>query len=841
MKRIFLLFLLLSTTMLVMCTETVDRIDDSEREAEIVASVENYMTESGSASSLSMKWHKKDQISVVSKAGHESSFKTSQKSANALFYGDIKGEPVAAFYPYSEHVRFNGDKVSFILPETQSFESGALAQNVNAAVALISDADNVVFKNVCGVLGLNLSMDGSSKSIGRIVLSDNSMPICGSFTVAMDAANPVAKYSKNGESEITLDCGEGVELGGTPQSFYFLLPEGSLEDGFDAKVYSTDGKLISSMSVEEDCTILRNNVTFFTPNPIKWLPSSYTELNGVEGNGSNYISTGLLPISGDRYEVCYTPKSVADGVVMGCESPDGSKYHIASVSSNTMVYSTFGSESVRPIQYQAGDALDQTVSVNGSNSTVQVVRTSPQGAVQKSSVMQFSSTVTPPSQILYLLASNKGGEAVDCFSGAVNSVIVTNRNVTRAYMIPCQRNSDGKKGMYDIVRDQFYPVERISGGTDSENVDPINLNVENDLTQEYWDYVLAHPYDESDYSYSYMKNYYKRDVSYKKDWPRSAAISWEPVPEATGQTITVARDEGFTDIYLTKTIANSVSSYELYNFVPGNTYWYKVSANFSGGDSENIIIGRINATGRRRVIRIDTQVFNVRDFGGLPVGNNKHLRYEQVYRGGRWNGNNTYITSEGKENLKQVGILSELDLRYASEAGNITTSAGGSQIEYKRFSESTNIFGQYYYEKCNNGDIFIQAMQYMIDKVRNHQPVYMHCSIGADRTGTLAVLMEGLLGVDYCNICMDWELTSFALVTAAPGDDLRSRYRPECSQNFNYEGMWNAIVNNHPGNTTQEKFYHYFNKGYTGDGSTGATISKEDLDWFIDYMTVDNE
>lgn len=829
--------------LLVMCGEKVEKIDNSEREAEIVASAESYKTESGSTAPLGMKWHKKDEIAVVSKSGDKASFRTSQKSANALFYGDIKGNPAAAFYPDGEQVRFNGNKVSFILPDTQTYESGALAQNVNTAVAVVSDPDNVVFKNVCGVLGLNLSMDGAGKSVGKIVLSDNSKPVCGSFTVAYDAASPAARYSKNGESEITLDCGDGVQLSGTPRTFYFLLPEGSLEDGFEAKVYSTDGKLISSVSTNDDCTVLRNQVTSFTPAPIKWLPASYTELAGIEGNGKNFINTELLPISGDCYEVCYTPKAVADGVVLGCETADGAKFHIASVSANTMVYSTFGSESIRPIQYQLGDMISQTVSVNGSSSTVQASRTSASGAIQKGAVMPVSSAVATPSQILYLLASNKAGEPADGYSGAVNSVVVTNRGVTRAYMIPCQRNSDGKKGLYDLARDQFLPLDRVSGGTDVENVPPIELNVENDLTQEYWNYVLAHPYDENDYSqeHAYMRNYYKQNVSYKKDWPRSANITWEPVSEAANQTVTVARDKDFSDIYLTKTIANTVGSYELYNFVPGNTYWYKVAANFSGGDSENIIIGRINATGRRRVIRIDTQVFNVRDFGGLPVGSGKHLRYEQIYRGGRWNGNNTFITSEGKENLKQVGILSELDLRYASESENITTSKGGDQIEYKRFSGSTNLFGQYYYEKCNNGDIFIQAMQYMIDKVRNKQPVYMHCSIGADRTGTLAVLLEGLLGVDYCNICMDWELTSFALVTAAPGDDLRSRYRPECSQNFNYEGLWKAVVDNHPGNTTQEKFYHYFNKGYTGDGETGATISKTDLDWFIDYMTVDNQ
>ena len=40
-------------------------------------------------------------------------------------------------------------------------------------------------------------------------------------------------------------------------------------------------------------------------------------------------------------------------------------------------------------------------------------------------------------------------------------------------------------------------------------------------------------------------------------------------------------------------------------------------------------------------------------------------------------------------------------------------------------------------------------------------PLYFHCIHGADRTGTLAVLIEGLLGVSEEDIVKDYELTSF--------------------------------------------------------------------------------
>lgn len=844
MKKYSAIIMALLASSFAMCKPTPVPVDDKEREADLVASFEKYTDESGKEAAIAMKWHKKDAITVISAAGYTKSFSTSQKSSTALFYGDIKGEPKYAFYPDKDDNILRDNIMTFELPATQAYEAGALAQNVNVAVAAITDPDEVVFRNVCGLFEMKLSVGSGNINIGKIVLTDNSMPLCGVFKTDLGSTNPVAKFVRDGESDITLECG-GVALGTTPTSFYFVLPEGSLEDGFDAIIYNSDNRIISSMSVKSDCSIEHGCLTSYSVPALNWIPTGYSELPYLESNGKNYIDTEFKPASGDSYQISYTPTALTDGVVMGCEEPDGAIFHLAQPMSNTIIaseFSTGGSkQSMNIISYQGGDTINQNVTVNNSRNqtTVQVKKVSASGSQQTSQTQTISTLVTIPGKSLYIMASNNGKEAVNCYSGKFNYAIVSNDGVVKAYFIPCQRSSDAQKGVYEIMSGKFCPTVHISGS--GETREPININIENDLTQEYWNYVLAHPYDESDYSYSYMKDYYKQSVSYKKDWPRAAELSWTPIDEATSQTLIVSRDENFTDIYLSKTLGSKVSATEVYNFLPNETYWYRVNANLASGNSENIINGKINTTGRRRVIRVDQQVFNVRDFGGLPIGGSKHIRYEQIYRGGRWNGNGTVITTEGKENLKQVGILAELDLRSQTESESRTTSPGGSQIEYKRFSNSgsTNLFGQYYYEKCNNGDIFIQALQYMIDKIKEGKPVYMHCSIGADRTGTLAVLTEGLLGVDACNICMDWELTSLALVTAAPGDDLRSRYRPECSQNFYYEGLWKAVVNNHPGSTTQEKFYHYFNKGYKGDG-TGATISSEDLDWFINYMTVDN-
>jgi hypothetical protein len=110
----------------------------------------------------------------------------------------------------------------------------------------------------------------------------------------------------------------------------------------------------------------------------------------------------------------------------------------------------------------------------------------------------------------------------------------------------------------------------------------------------------------------------------------------------------------------------------------------------------------------------------------------------------------------------------------------------------------------------------------------NNEIVYMNSTYGAERTGTLAFLINGLLGVSEEDLSKDYELSSFS------GD----KKAPVCKRNEGDFPAMVAAIKGLNGNTLQEKIYHYFNEGIYGinlvDGT--ATISKADLNWFISYM-----
>ena len=64
----------------------------------------------------------------------------------------------------------------------------------------------------------------------------------------------------------------------------------------------------------------------------------------------------------------------------------------------------------------------------------------------------------------------------------------------------------------------------------------------------------------------------------------------------------------------------------------------------------------------------------------------------------------------------------------------------------------------------SNGNFTKQCFEFVVNSVRKGKAVYFHCSLGRDRTGTLDILLLGLLGVREGDIGKAYEVTYFAPV-----------------------------------------------------------------------------
>ena len=148
-------------------------------------------------------------------------------------------------------------------------------------------------------------------------------------------------------------------------------------------------------------------------------------------------------------------------------------------------------------------------------------------------------------------------------------------------------------------------------------------------------------------------------------------------------------------------------------------------------------------------------VENVRDIGGMPTENDRSIRKGILYRAGEMDSVSSVKISESgvKTAVEQLKIKTDLDLRKEEQTPKNGTSPLGNNVNY------INLSAKEYYEflagETNEGDI----MRVFADI--NNYPILFHCVYGADRTGTVAYLLEALAGVSEADRIKDYEMTSF--------------------------------------------------------------------------------
>jgi hypothetical protein len=223
-------------------------------------------------------------------------------------------------------------------------------------------------------------------------------------------------------------------------------------------------------------------------------------------------------------------------------------------------------------------------------------------------------------------------------------------------------------------------------------------------------------------------------------------FSWEADEAADYYRLFISTDKDFaadkTESYLVNT--NSLTLSHLYTGT--KYYWFVLYTELTedGGEFNMSSVHTRSFTTAEdpRFFKIDG-VSNTRDIGGFETTNGCRVKQGMIYRGGKLEG----ITEEGKEYFRNViGITTDLDLRTPGEGGAGSGSPLGEDINY------VNINGRYYVGNMGINTeegkaVFAQEIRVFANP--DNYPIYIHCSLGRDRTGTLAMVIEGLLGVKF--------------------------------------------------------------------------------------------
>ena len=166
-------------------------------------------------------------------------------------------------------------------------------------------------------------------------------------------------------------------------------------------------------------------------------------------------------------------------------------------------------------------------------------------------------------------------------------------------------------------------------------------------------------------------------------------------------------------------------------------------------------------------------VRNFRDLGGWKTTDRRRVKQNMILRcaglrssaskeggglfGGKFRPGEQRVTERGIKTLREdFKIATDLELRNDQESVFLTTTLLGKGTAWVRVPFAAYDFID---ERERGRQPFARIFRLFLD--RANYPVLMHCSGGRDRTGTLAYLLNAILGVEKDDLSRDWEVTAF--------------------------------------------------------------------------------
>ena len=274
------------------------------------------------------------------------------------------------------------------------------------------------------------------------------------------------------------------------------------------------------------------------------------------------------------------------------------------------------------------------------------------------------------------------------------------------------------------------------------------------------------------------------------DIPPTHTITWTSDATAGALTLKVWESDWSREYSLPA----GTSKQDITNMVPGREYHYQVTA-ASGG--KTVAEGSFKTKGLLHQVYFETKGRNARDLGGWKGLGGKTLAFRKLYRGGAIHGSRT--NSTGKAEFRAQGIRAELDLREASDVPS--KSPMGDDIAF--FAPGFD--SGYNHMIRDNKPKVKETFCFVVQCLREIKPVYFHCSAGRDRTGTLAVLLEGALGVSESDMAKDYELTYFA-----PEDwSMYNGGYNHIINTYSFQSIYETIFKETDSGTYQERIVKY--------------------------------
>ncbi len=233
----------------------------------------------------------------------------------------------------------------------------------------------------------------------------------------------------------------------------------------------------------------------------------------------------------------------------------------------------------------------------------------------------------------------------------------------------------------------------------------------------------------------------KKDVQLYED----VTFSWTCKKDNEGYTLIYTTKQDFSDAVSVDTDAPTVTVSDLF---VAKTYYWQVVTHTPGGNNYSTVY-TFQTADTPRIISIEG-VTNTRDVGGyLTVDGLSRVKQGMLYRGARLDA----ITSDGETKALEVyKIKTDLDLRKPKDSLFTGAAVIGAPnyINVQSIDYAAAFWDDYLQVMHDAVAVFAEEENY---------PIYVHCSAGRDRTGTLCFIIGALLGVPEEKLYADYELT----------------------------------------------------------------------------------
>ncbi|WP_371396130.1 tyrosine-protein phosphatase [Fretibacter rubidus] len=184
-----------------------------------------------------------------------------------------------------------------------------------------------------------------------------------------------------------------------------------------------------------------------------------------------------------------------------------------------------------------------------------------------------------------------------------------------------------------------------------------------------------------------------------------------------------------------------------------------------------------------RILSFDN-ILNFRDFGDYPTTDGRHVKAGRLFR-------SAHLASASETDLEKIAALNiglVSDLRHKPErtrqpnrwpdgraakvvefpdppnaSETMAPHEAFTKYDLQHANDARNYMRGSYLARPNDPAFqssFVQTLRFMAD---TGEPILIHCAAGKDRTGTLAALILGVLGVPQEVIMEDYMLTMTAV------------------------------------------------------------------------------